>query len=143
MNNNNITSFRGTYGFLSNFYDCEIEYEGIKYPSTEHAYQAAKFDDQEIRLEIAKLPTPMAAKRAGKLSFVSDEWKEKSLQIMYDICKLKFQQAKFMNRLLNTGDKEIIEGNTWGDTFWGVCNGVGSNHLGKILMRIRSELQNQ
>jgi predicted NAD-dependent protein-ADP-ribosyltransferase YbiA (DUF1768 family) len=43
-------------------------------------------------------------------------------------------------KLLNTGDLQLVEGNYWGDTFWGVCNGKGENHLGKILMRVRKEL---
>ncbi len=44
-------------------------------------------------------------------------------------------------KLLATGDRKLVEGNTWGDTFWGVCRGNGKNHLGKILMKIRAELQ--
>lgn len=136
-----ITLFRSKYGFLSNFYSCEIEYEGIKYPTTEHAYQAAKFDDPEIKMQIASLPSPLAAKQAGKLSIVSDDWRAKSLQVMYDVCKLKFEQPKFRDRLLATGDAELVEGNTWGDDFWGMCNGQGSNYLGRILMKIRSEIK--
>lgn len=38
------------------------------------------------------------------------------------------------------GDAELIEGNTWGDRIWGVCDGVGENRLGKILMRVRAEM---
>ena len=60
---------------------------------------------------------------------------------MYRICLCKFEQNQdCLERLLKTRDTELVEGNTWGDIYWGVCNGVGENHLGKILMRIRSEL---
>ena len=43
------------------------------------------------------------------------------------------------SRLINTGDAILIEGNTWGDTYWGVCDGVGENRLGKLLMEVREE----
>ena len=60
---------------------------------------------------------------------------------MYEIVKDKFSRNPELRvKLLNTGDIELIEGNYWGDTFWGVCNGKGENHLGKILMRVRKEL---
>lgn len=63
---------------------------------------------------------------------------------MYEICLAKFTQHEFLKEaLLATGDSELIEGNTWRDYFWGVCNGKGQNKLGKILMRIRAELRNQ
>ena len=61
---------------------------------------------------------------------------------MYNICKLKFIQNPELGKLLlGTKDEELIEGNDWDDTFWGVCNGVGENHLGKTLMKIRDELK--
>ena len=60
---------------------------------------------------------------------------------MYEICKIKFTtNPNLAKRLLDTGDEELIEGNDWNDIFWGVCNGKGENNLGKILMRIRNEL---
>ena len=59
---------------------------------------------------------------------------------MYDICKLKFTKLNFAQKLLKTGNQELVEGNTWNDTYWGRCKGRGSNHLGKILMRIREEI---
>ena len=140
---NVIDSFRGTYRFLSNFYPCNIEYDGIEYPSTEHAYQAAKFDDLSIKQQIAELPTASAAKKAGKLCSYSDTWRVRSIKVMYDVCKLKFNQPEFKNMLLSTGDAELVEGNTWGDEFWGVCDGRGKNYLGKILMQIRHEIRGQ
>ena len=60
---------------------------------------------------------------------------------MYNICKIKFTQNPNLGKLLiETQNEEIIEGNDWDDTFWGVCNGEGQNNLGKILMQIRKEL---
>ena len=61
---------------------------------------------------------------------------------MYEIVKAKFEQNEDLRkRLINTGDEELIEGNTWGDKIWGKVKGEGQNNLGKILMRVRKELR--
>ena len=52
-----------------------------------------------------------------------------------------WSDPEYRQRLLDTGDRELIEGNTWGDRFWGVCRGEGENKLGRILMRVRDELR--
>ena len=51
------------------------------------------------------------------------------------------QNPELGNKLLETGNQELVEGNTWGDIFWGVCNGKGQNWLGKILMMVRDEIR--
>lgn len=135
-----IESFSGKYRFLSNFYPCFIEYEGITYPSTEHAFQAAKFLDFKIREEIAALKKPMEAKLFPKGKTIRDDWFDVSLKIMKDVNVVKYRQPSFRDRLDDTRGYKLEEGNTWGDTFWGTCNGTGENHLGKILMEIRDEL---
>lgn len=135
-----VAEFQGQYRFLSNFYPCTITYEDIEYPTTEHAYQAAKTLDIEKRKYISQLETPGQAKRAGKNAKLRSDWEDVKLQVMYDICKLKFTKPNFAQKLLKTGSQELVEGNTWNDTFWGRCKGRGSNHLGKILMRIREEI---
>ena len=62
---------------------------------------------------------------------------------MFKLVQAKFQQHPDLKmRLLATGDAVLVEGNTWNDVVWGVNqNGVGENHLGKILMRIRDEIR--
>jgi len=135
-----IDLFRGQYRFLSNFYPCTITYEGIEYSTTEHAYQAAKTLDIERRKYISQLETPGQTKRAGRNLKLRSDWEEVKLQVMYDICKLKFSKPNFAEKLKSTGNQELVEGNTWNDTFWGRCKGRGQNNLGKILMRIRSEI---
>jgi hypothetical protein len=135
-----ISEFQGQYRFLSNFYPCTITYEGIEYPTTEHAYQASKTLDQERRKYISQLETASQAKRAGKNVKMRSDWEEVKVDVMYDICKLKFTKPNFAQKLLVTGHQELVEGNTWNDTFWGRCKGRGQNHLGKILMKIRDEL---
>lgn len=63
---------------------------------------------------------------------------------MYEIVKAKFLQNKeIKEKLLLTGNEELIEGNTWGDRIWGTVNGVGENRLGKILMQVREELKHK
>src|SRR5690348_9381030 len=63
---NKIAEFQGEYRFLSNFWPAEVAYEGITYPTAEHAYQAAKTMDVNERKRIAALPTPAEAKAAGR-----------------------------------------------------------------------------
>ena len=62
-----VNSFTGKYDFLSNFYLCSIPYDGLHYPSSEHAFQAAKTTSYAQRVAICNANTPGQAKRAGKL----------------------------------------------------------------------------
>lgn len=139
-----ITEFRGDYRWLSNFWDCPVKYEDVMYPTSEHAYQAAKTLDRNERLKIRNLDTPGKAKRAGKNLEIRSDWEDVKLQVMTDILTDKFSRnPDLAEKLIQTGTADLIEGNTWNDTFWGVCRGKGQNHLGRILMRIRDELQTQ
>jgi ribA/ribD-fused uncharacterized protein len=141
-----IYSFQGEYRWLSNFFFCfPIMLDGEQYRSTEHAYQAAKFEFGSEHRHIIRM-TPSAgfvksyARRYAK--DINPEWNSLSLEYMYDLNYQKFRfKPDLQEKLLATGDLHIEEGNHWGDTFWGTCNGVGENHLGKILMRIREELR--
>jgi ribA/ribD-fused uncharacterized protein len=138
-----IDKFSGEYEFLSNMYPCSVTYNGITYKCSEAAYQAQK------QPEIAKVFTNVdgyTAKRLGKTVTLRLDWEEVKFRIMAQIVLLKFTQNKDLaEKLLNTGDAQLIEGNWWGDIYWGVCtnkkyNGVGENYLGKILMYVRSVL---
>jgi hypothetical protein len=51
------------------------------------------------------------------------------------------RHPQLARELVGTGDAELVEGNTWGDEFWGVCNGRGSNQLGRLLMEVRALLR--
>ena len=69
------------------------------------------------------------------------DWEQVKDDIMYEVVRAKFIQHPILaQQLLDTRDAELIEGNNWGDTYWGVCNGYGKNMLGRILMRVRDEL---
>lgn len=61
---------------------------------------------------------------------------------MEELLVIKFSgKDPFLTRaLMATGNAELVEGNTWNDTFWGICNGTGENHLGKLLMKVRANL---
>ena len=135
-----IDKFRGDYYFLSNFYEVPVTYDNITYQNNEAAFQAQKTLDKNKREEFAFLD-PAAAKKYGRKVQLRSDWESVKVDIMYEICKAKFtQNPELTEKLLATGDEELIEGNDWGDMIWGQVNGKGQNNLGKILMRIRSEL---
>lgn len=144
-----IDRFDGTeYAFLSNFYPSPITGgSGIVYPTVEHAFQAAKTVDPGSRALIARLPTAAAAKRAGRQIPISvpggvKGWDTMRIDVMRACLRLKFVLGGRLGlMLMATDDAELIEGNTWGDRYWGVCDGRGANHLGILLMERRAELR--
>ena len=138
---NKITSFRDEYFFLSNFYPCDIEFNYLTYHSAEAAFQAQKCLDVGERNVFTEL-SPSQAKRRGKQVKLRPDWEDVKLEIMKSIVFQKFiQHPTLMDKLLDTGDAELIEGNNWHDTFWGVCKGKGQNNLGKILMEVRKDIR--
>ena len=140
-----INRFDGIYKFLSNFYQSTIVHEGITYPTVEHYYVAMKTLDVEERKRIAKVPTPESVKRYGRTEIenkglLRPDWNDVKLSVMEWGLREKFKHAHLAKLLKDTCSEELIEGNWWGDTFWGVCKNQGQNHLGKLLMLIRNEL---
>lgn len=137
-----ITSFMGEHRFLSNFSPAVIYHDGILYTTVEHAFQAAKTLNFDTRWNIARLPNPGDAKRAGRQLTLRPDWEMCKRNVMQELVLLKFvTNPGLKERLLDTGKRKLIEGNTWGDTYWGVCKGVGENHLGKILTIARQLLR--
>lgn len=136
-----IDSFRGPYRFLSNFYPAPVELHDIEYPTVEHAYQAAKGIDAKAREYVRQAPTPGEAKRRGRDILVRDGWDEIKLSVMENLLRQKFASEPLRSMLLATGYQELVEGNNWGDRFWGKCDGEGANHLGEILMKIREDFR--
>ena len=106
-----IDSFRGEYGFLSNFHKCRVEFEGMVYPSVEHAFQAAKNPDPEYRSLIAAVCSPVTAKRIGKKTQLRPDWEKVKEGIMLELLRSKFFDPVLREKLLATGDAELIEGN--------------------------------
>ena len=136
-----IAGFKGEYRWLSNFWPVEITYEGVVFPSTECAYQAAKTIDAEERRKIAAM-TPGEAKKYSRRMKIRSNWVDVKLSIMEQLLRLKFAIPELRQKLIDTGDVYLEETNTWGDVYFGVYKGVGENHLGKLLMKIRSEINN-
>ena len=136
-----IYGFSGCYMFLSNFYPTKIEYEGLQYNSTEAAYQSAKTLDKQLRLKFTNIIASKAKKLGRQLNLRKD-WEQVKVDIMYELLIKKFSNESLKQQLLSTGDKYLEETNYWGDTFWGVSKNKGNNILGKLLMKVRGEINN-
>lgn len=137
-----VTSFDGDDEFLSNFFTIPVFYAGRLYEGgSEYAYQAAKFLNPEDQLLIAQCLTPGRAKLcASKLTSIGkrrDRWDDIKLVIMEEVLRAKFGRLDMGKMLRATKPLQLIEGNTWKDHYWGICNGRGENHLGRLLMKIR------
>jgi ribA/ribD-fused uncharacterized protein len=140
-----IESFSEEFRFLSNFWITPVTFEGKTFPSVEHAYVFAKMRpgsiEQGLVLHVINQLTPGQMKKIGREIPLRDDWDSIKLDVMRTLIRSKFSlNDELKTKLLATGNVVLIEGNTWGDVFWGVCNGVGQNNLGKILMEIRDEL---
>lgn len=135
-----IDHFREEYFFLSNFYPYSIAYDGLTYTSVEAAYQSLKTLDLEERQLFTQYDA-RTAKRAGNelkaKGLVRKDWGKIKLSIMHNLLIIKFADPALKLKLFNTGDEELVEGNTWNDVYYGVCDGKGKNHLGKLLMKVR------
>ncbi|MEN6622919.1 MAG: NADAR family protein [Smithella sp.] len=139
--NDIIDNFEQKHFFLSNFYPVEIVYNGKVYPSTEHAYQATKTFVESESEAIRTAETPARAKKLGKVATKREDWNEVKINVMKDLLRIKFDIPELRDALLNTYPSKLVEGNWWGDKFWGVCENVGENNLGKLLMDIRDEIR--
>lgn len=142
-----INKFDGPHRFLSNFFPSPFGFknpfsEGIdEFPTVEHAYQAMKATGADDFGEVQRSVTPGEAKRWGRKIDMREDWDQIKAYVMHELVSEKFLQNRdLMNLLLKTGDAHLIEGNDWGDQYWGMClkKGTGKNMLGKILMRVRA-----
>ncbi len=113
------------------------------YSTVEHYYQAMKTQDKAERERIISATTPKQAKSYGRQCTLRPDWNSIRLEVMEQALRVKFQDPELRKKLLATENKILEEGNTWGDTFWGVNikTGKGKNHLGKLLMKIRDDLR--
>lgn len=148
-----IDRFAGEHEFLSNFYHCHpvrFLYEGILYPTVEHAFAAAKTNDLDCKRRIALTGSPSRAKQLGCQAVLRTGWDQYlRYTVMEELLALKFMSGSELgDRLLDTGDAVLIEGNTWHDQTWGdcrcghiACRPPGMNLLGWMLMRRRERLR--
>jgi ribA/ribD-fused uncharacterized protein len=132
-----IDRFSGEYAFLSNFYPSVIKIDGRSYATVEHAYQAFKTLDEIWHERIRNADTPGRAKRLGRACPMRNDWEQEKVNAMRYFLYLKFSEPTLKEKLASTSPSILIEGNTWGDTFWGTCRGQGLNKLGSLLMELR------
>lgn len=145
---NIIKEFRNENKFLSNFYLCDVTYNGVKYASSEHAYQAQKAINEEDKKKFTENITVGEAKKLGNKIKIRKDWNQQTrVNIMTEIVNEKFKQNSELKKLLKeTKNSLLIEGNNWHDNFWGDCycnkciNKKGKNILGKILMIVRKTI---
>lgn len=136
-----IDDFRGQHNFLSNFFPITIIVGGETYPSVEHAYQAHKAVRDGDHRAIRNALHPAIAKKMGKKIKIRPDWEEVKVRVMLDCLHAKFNDPELRRKLMSTEDDWLIEGNWWGDRFWGVCGGEGQNWLGELLMHVRWEIR--
>ena len=136
-------STKNEYGCFSNFAAFPITLVGKVWPTSEHYFQAQKFEDNEHQEAIRTEPSPMIAAKMGRdrSKKLRRDWESVKVSIMTDAVRAKFaQHQELKDTLLSTGDATIVE-HTENDSYWG--DGGGKNMLGQILMHIRDELHAQ
>lgn len=139
-----IRQFSGENRWLSNFVLVDINHWDDVFPSVEHAYQAMKCGNPEWRATcLNRNNTSGQIKRLSRKIELRSGWNFMKPFVMESFLRQKFIQEPFRSKLLATGEQMIYEGNTWGDTYWGVDLHTlkGNNVLGNLLMIIRSDLQ--
>jgi len=148
MSQKEINTFKDDFKFLSNFYPSPIMWDGYSWPTVEHAFQAAKTYDIDMRKLIREALTATKAKYFGRKVKLRLDWESIKISLMYELVRLKFfPNTRLAKLLLSTGDSILIEGNYWHDNIWGDCNCdkckniKGQNNLGYILMLVRDELK--
>jgi ribA/ribD-fused uncharacterized protein len=133
-----VRGFFGPYRFLSNFWTCDVPMYGEVFRSSEHAYMYHKSKDEKYRKAILKAATAKEAKRIGRDVELREDWEQIKFSVMTTVVGRKFACNPALRRdLIKTELAYLEETNTWNDTTWGVCHGVGANHLGRILMATR------
>lgn len=138
-----IDKFDDEFAFLSNFYPASVSMDGMTFQNSEAAYQAQKCLNAMDKFQFCNL-SPRDAKKLGRKVQLLPDWEDIKDDVMARILSLKFRQHLDLgNLLIATGDAELIEGNHWRDTYWGVCDGVGKNRLGELLMQVRTELRQE
>ena len=134
--------FRAEYYFLSNMYNkgypliIGIDYMTYTFTCVEAAFQAHKCPERADEFEGI---SGYEAKKLGRQVPLCKDW-----DLIKDDVMLKCLRAKFANKVLREKllaiHEPIVEDNTWGDTYWGRCNGVGKNRLGELLEQVKYEI---
>lgn len=141
-----ILFYSGKWSCFSNFSAFQIDWRGELWPTSEHAYQAAKFDDRSIAEKILKAKSPYNAYRIAHEheDKMDPDWGNKKLTVMEEILHAKLAQHPVVqDKLQKSLDRDLVEDSPT-DGFWGRGpDGNGENHLGKIWMKLRDDLNKE
>lgn len=134
-------------GYLSNLFECPVKYRGKQFRSSEEAYQFTKVKAPALAEWLISAPDQKYVALAGHAIFKKDcieHWDSLKLKVMEGVVNCKFRQNEDLKKeLLSTGKCLIVEA-AFTDSFWGCGPDMkGENNLGKILMKIRSEIREE
>ncbi|MHD0306252.1 NADAR family protein [Rhodococcus erythropolis] len=142
-----INAFVGEHEYMSNLYPAPTLHRGQLFPSSEHAYAAAKSSDPTVIRAILATDDPAEAKKIGRSATLVEGWEASKFRVMESVVTSKFvQNHDLADRLRSTGGSLIVEGNVWHDQIWGSCSCSrhrdvpGGNALGVILMAVRMRM---
>ena len=140
-----ILTFAPQYHFLSNAAPSPVWLDKVLYPHVDAAYQASKTDDPNTRLWIREAPTLRQVWWRGRTVQLPDDWTARRLDVMRGLIHQKFTQHPALQaRLLATDELILVyEPRRTCDTFWGTCEGQGENHLGVMLMELRTTVRRE
>lgn len=143
-----IDRFRGEFFFLSNVSPAVTPHRGRLFPTSEHAYMAARTDDPEVVAKIAAISNPVVVQQIGREAPLISDWNRVRFNVMEEIVAAKFNHdPELAEKLLATTGSLLVEGNDWHDQTWGSCRCTehasipGDNALGVILMSTRMRLK--
>ena len=143
---NEIFFYEQEFYPFSNFSSFKLHWKGYDWMTSEHAYHSEKFEDAGV---LEKLKSTRSAHEAMELAYANkdtcrSDWNNVKLKIMKDILRAKVEQHPYIKKkLLDSGDKKLIE-NSWRDAYWGWGDhGDGENHLGRLWMEVRGEMLNE
>lgn len=143
MSTINVRVMQGKFSFLCNFYPCLVIGPGdLTYDTVEAAYQAGKSLDPKDWKRFQRAVSPGAAKALGQKVQMRPDWDEVKFAHMEGLLRQKFARGSKLAKMLTAITGTIEEGNTWNDRIWGIDlnSGIGENHLGRLLMHIRDDL---
>jgi ribA/ribD-fused uncharacterized protein len=151
LNEEDVAFYRANekpYGVFSNLSRWSVKFDGIDYPTAEHAYQAGKARKEAVRDWILSAPSPSLVAMAAHGLYYWDivpGWSKNKFQRMKQVLLAKYtQHPELLELLLSTDSKRLVESATVDNEVnrtWGEVNGKGKNMLGILLMEVREELR--
>lgn len=146
-------------GCCSNWYQASFDFGGVRFPTCEHWMmwqKAVVMDDESMAARILDASSPKEAKDFGASVSPYDNWlwdKVREQLVYYGVREKFLQNGLARNLLLSTGSAILAEASPY-DGIWGIGMSAndpdfntpskwkGSNLLGRVCMRVRSDLRN-